>query len=152
MTTTDETADSMRDALIAVRDRKNWDLDQLQDKLIWRTEAAGAEGSYTCYVQVDPELGQLVFYGIVPHTVAPEDRVESAVALAGVNYGLAVGNFELDLTDGELRFSTGIDVTGTRLEPILLERMIDNALEMLDAYTPKLSRKVPLPNEVRSPT
>jgi hypothetical protein len=152
LTTTDETADSMRDALIAVRDRKNWDLDQLPDKLIWRTEAAGAEGSYTCYVQVDPELGQLVFYGIVPHTVAPEDRVESAVALAGVNYGLAVGNFELDLIDGELRFSTGIDVTGTRLEPIVLERMIDNALEMLDAYTPKLSRKVPLPDEVRSPT
>jgi hypothetical protein len=152
LTTTDETADSMRDALIAVRDRKNWDLDQLPDKLIWRTEAAGAEGSYTCYVQVDPELGQLVFYGIVPHTVAPEDRVESAVALAGVNYGLAVGNFELDLIDGELRFSTGIDVTGTRLEPIVLERMIDNALEMLDAYTPKLRRKVPLPDEVRSPT
>jgi hypothetical protein len=149
VTTTDETADSIRDALIAVRDRKGWTLEQLPDKLIWRTEAAGEQQRYTCYAQIDPELGQLVFYGIVPHTVAEEDRVEAAVAVTGVNYGLAIGKFELDLRDGELRYSTGIDVTGTRLDPVVLERMVDIALEMLDAYTPTLSKTIPLPDEVR---
>ena len=145
----EETANSIHDAVVAVRDKKDWKLEQLPRKLIWRTEAATDANSYTCYVQIDPELGQLVFYGIVPHIVPPEDRVESAVALAGINYGLAVGKFELDLTDGELRFSTGIDVTGTRLDPVVLLRMVDNALEMLDAYTPTLRRKIPLPDEVR---
>lgn len=149
MISPDETAQSIHDALMVVRDRKGWLLERLPGKLIWRTELVGTGDTYTCYVQVDEELGQLVIYGIVPHTVPPEDRVESAVALAGVNYGLAVGKFELDLTDGELRFSTGIDVTGTRLDPVVLERMVDNALEMLDAYTPTLRRKIPLPDEVR---
>lgn len=144
-----DTGDSMRETLTGLAGRRGWRLEQLPGKQIWRTEIPGAEDSYTCYVQIDDELGQLVFYGIVPHTVPPADRVESAVALAGVNYGLAVGKFELDLTDGELRFSTGIDVTGTRLDPVVLERMIDNALEMLDAYTPTLRRKIPLPDEVR---
>lgn len=145
----EDTADSIRQAIRAVRDRKGCELEQLPGKLIWKTELPGAEQSYTCYLQVDPELGQVVFYGIVPHTVPPEDRVESAVALAAVNYGLAVGNFELDLTDGELRFSTGIDVSGTRLDPVVLERMVDHAVEMLDAYTPTLRKKIPLPEQIR---
>jgi hypothetical protein len=149
VTTGEETAQSMRDAMFGVAEKKQWQLAQLPDKQIWSTTAAGANDTYQCYVQIDDELGQLVFYGIVPRTVAPEDRVESAVALAGVNYGLAIGKFELDLTDGELRYSTGIDVTGTVLDPVVLERLVDIALEMLDAYTPTLSRTIPLPDEVR---
>ena len=149
MTTVDETAESIRDALLQVRDTLGWQLEQLPGKLIWKTELAGASDTYTCYVQIDPDLGQLVLYGIVPYTVPPEDRVEAAVAITGINYGLAIGKFELDLTDGEQRYSTGIDVTGTRLDPVVLERLVAIAAEMLDTYTPMLSRKIPLPEEVR---
>ena len=142
------TAESIRDAVAEVTKAKHWTLEQLPDKLIWTTVVPGNAETYRCYLQIDPELGQLVFYGVLPFAVPPESRLEAAAAVAAINYGLAVGKFELDLTDGELRFSTGIDVHGTRLDPIVLDTMLTSAVEMLDAYTPKLRERIPLPSGI----
>lgn len=139
------TAESIRAAVTEVFGRRGWKLEQLPGKRIWTTEVRGASTTYRCYLVIDPELGQLVFYGVVPHTVPLEARVESAVAVAAVNYDLAVGKFELDLSDGELRYSTGIEVNGTRLDPVVLDNLLARAVELLDGYTPALKQRIPLP-------
>ncbi|MEI5674300.1 MULTISPECIES: YbjN domain-containing protein [unclassified Nocardioides] len=141
----DRTVESIQAAITQVVIDRGWGLTQLPDQLIWSLELQG-ERSYTCYIQIEPLEGQAIFYGVLPHTVAEDARTEAAVAVAAVNYGLAVGKFELDLTDGELRFSNGIDVTGTVLDPVVFARMADHTIEMLDAYTPTLSNRVPLPD------
>lgn len=141
----DRTVESIQAAITQVVLDRGWGLTQIPDKLIWSLELQG-ERTYRCYIQIEPDDGQAIFYGIVPTTVPEDARTEAAVAVTAINYGLAVGKFELDLTDGELRFSTGIDVRGTTLDPIVFARMADHTVEMLDAYTPTLSEKIPLPD------
>ena len=141
----DRTVESIQAAITQVVLDRGWGLTQIPEKLIWSLELAGAR-TYQCYIQIEPDEGQALFYGVVPTTVPEEARTEAAVAVTAINYGLAVGKFELDLTDGELRFSTGVDVRGTTLDPIVFARMADHTVEMLDAYTPTLSEKIPLPD------
>ena len=53
-------------------------------------------------------------------------------------FGLLIGNFEMDMSDGEVRFKTSIDVEGDRLSTALLRRLVDLNLEMMDKYLPGL--------------
>lgn len=130
----ERTAQSIQEAITRVVRERGWSLTQLPGKLIWTLSLSG----YRCYIQVEPEESRTILYGIVPTTVPENARAAAAVALAGINYGLAVGKFELDLDDGELRFSNGIDVRGTVLDPVVYARMVDHTIEMLDAYSPAL--------------
>ena len=143
--TEERTVASIQEVVSQVVVERGWALSQLPDKQIWSLRLEG-ERVYDCYLQIDAGEGLVVFYGIVPSTVAEEARTEAAVALAAINYGLSVGKFELDLTDGELRFSNGIDVTGTTLDPVVFARMVDHTVDMLDAYTPTLLKRIPLPD------
>ena len=45
----------------------------------------GKVSRYRCYLQIDPDLGQFVFYGVLPFTVEPERWTDAAVALAAID-------------------------------------------------------------------
>src|SRR5829696_3263734 len=47
-----------------------------------------------------------------PGKVAEVHRTAMAVRLARINYGLVLGNFVIDLSDGEVRFKASIDFGG----------------------------------------
>lgn len=52
----------------------------------------------------------------------PEDRrLALAEFLTRANYGLFIGNFEMDWQDGEVRYKTSIDVAGDRLSTALVQ-------------------------------
>jgi len=42
--------------------------------------------------------------------------------LTRANYGMMIGNFEMDFTDGEIRYKTSIDVEGDKLSSALIKR------------------------------
>ena len=72
---------------------------------------SGANGRWYCFAQAREDFNQLLFYSVLlPQT--PPDRIYAmAEFIARVNYGLALGNFELDFSDGEVRFKTSLDAT-----------------------------------------
>ncbi|MEL7052307.1 MAG: YbjN domain-containing protein [Cyanobacteria bacterium J06588_5] len=54
------------------------------------------------------------------------------------NYGLILGNFELDYTDGEIRYKTSLDVESDRLTPALTKNLISTNVTTMDQYLPGL--------------
>jgi len=56
--------------------------------------------------------------------------------LTRANYGLVVGNFELDFTDGEIRYKTSIDVEGDCLSKALVRAIVYTNIIMMDKYMP----------------
>jgi hypothetical protein len=58
--------------------------------------------------------------------------------LTRANYGLIVGNFEMDLNDGEVRYKTSIDVEGDELTPALLRNLAYTNVKTMDRYLPGL--------------
>ncbi|MEL7357739.1 MAG: hypothetical protein AAFN40_14365 [Cyanobacteria bacterium J06560_6] len=54
------------------------------------------------------------------------------------NYGLILGNFELDYTDSEIRYKTSLDVESDRLTPALTKNLISTNVTTMDQYLPGL--------------
>jgi len=114
----------------------NWPFTQLQDQPILKLGFQGESGQWSCYAQAREEQAQFLFYSVCP-VKAPEDR-HTAVAefLTRANYGLFIGNFELDFSDGEIRYKTSIAVEGSQLSPALVKPLVYANVLMMDRYLP----------------
>jgi hypothetical protein len=56
--------------------------------------------------------------------------------LTRANYGLYIGNFEMDYTDGEIRYKSSIDVENTELVPAVIHNVVYPSVYMMDCYLP----------------
>jgi len=115
-----------------------WSFTQLEGQPVLRTGFQGESGHWTCFAQAREEQAQFLFYSICPVN-APEDRrMAAAEFLTRANYGLLIGNFEMDMSDGEIRYKTSIDVQGDRLSPALIKPLVYANVLMMDNYLPSL--------------
>lgn len=67
-------------------------------------------------------------------------RAAVAEAIARINFGVPIGCFDLDFSDGELRFRSAIDVDEGTLSTTMVDNMIGFALRSLDRYHDALMR------------
>ena len=96
----------------------------------------GDNGNWTCMAVVIEEHDQLLFYSICPVTAPVEARATVGEYLHRANYGLHIGNLELDYNDGEIRFKTSIDVEGAELTVALVRNLVYLNCRMMDRYLP----------------
>ena len=102
------------------------------------SELTGPLGSWTFYAQVVAEQQLVAFDSVCPFPVPRERRADMSALLTNANHGLAFGNFELDMEDGEVRFKTVLAVEADELRPALVKRMVRaNGLAM-ETYLPQL--------------
>lgn len=115
-----------------------WYPQQLEDKTIYRVYFAGDNGELRCYAQIRVDLEQLVFYVIAP-VKAPEDVCDLVGEYINrANYGLRIGNFEIDYSDGEIRYKSSLDFENAILTPALIKNAIYPAVHTMDRYLPGL--------------
>ncbi len=67
-------------------------------------------------------------------------RPVAAELFTRANYGLPLGNFELDMDDGEIRFKTSLDYSGTTLELPIIASLVETAVGSLATYHTALVR------------
>lgn len=79
------------------------------------------------------ETQQMIFYAARPDEV-PTERLGAVInAITLANFGLVAGNFELDLSDGELRFKIGAELDGTTLSDADLSAVVERHAAILAA-------------------
>jgi hypothetical protein len=106
------------------------------DQPILQMGFQGENGNWLCYVEAREEFEQFAFYSVCPAN-APEGRRQAAAEfLTRVNYGLVIGNFEMDLDDGEIRYKTSLDVGDTELNVPLVKNAVYMNVLMMDRYLP----------------
>jgi hypothetical protein len=117
---------------------EGWHPRQLEDTPIYQMSFAGEHGPITCYVQVRVEEEILLCYAVAP--VQVEEALRPAVAefVARANYGLWIGNFEMDWDDGEVRYKSSLDFEGVALTSELIRNTISPAVQMMVCYLPGL--------------
>ncbi len=129
---------SMLDIVSHFFQQDDWPHEQLEEKSIISTRFRGDNGSWRCYAQVREEQQQFIFYSVL-ETYVPEPRRQAvAEFLTRANYGMLIGNFELDLNDGEVRYKTSIDVEGDRLSIPLVRQLVYVNVLTMDRYLPGL--------------
>lgn len=116
----------------------DWYPQQLQDKTAYRMLFSGKNGQLTCFAQVRVDLEQFLFYAVAPIKVPEELRMAAAEFITRANYGLRIGNLEMDFSDGEVRYKSSLDFEGQELTPQLIRLAIYPAVQTLDRYLPGL--------------
>ncbi|GAP07303.1 putative bacterial sensory transduction regulator [Anaerolinea thermolimosa] len=118
-----------------------WPVIRTDNPLVLRTSFEGKNGLFSCIAQAREEQEQFVFYSIFPVST-PMDKLNQVVEfITRANYGLIIGNFEVDLTDGEIRFKTSVDLEGgaEAMLPLIRNVIYANVL-IMDRYFSGLLR------------
>ena len=118
----------------------DWPYSLVEGRTVYKTGFEGKNGQFTCYAQERIEQDQFVFYSIFP-VRTPDNRLhEVAEFITRANYGMIIGNFELDYADGEIRYKTSVDIEDVDMvEPLVRHLIYANVLTM-DKYFPGLMR------------
>jgi len=129
-------AGPISEAMLKFFAEEKWPYMPLESEPILRIPFQGTNGQWLCYAQAREEQEQFVFYSVCPATVPDDRRPEVAEFITRANYGLIIGNFEMDYRDGEVRYKTSVDVEGDDLSPELLRSLVYANVAMMDHYLP----------------
>lgn len=103
-----------------------------------RFEYATHDEVWTTFAVAFEEDQQIAIYGVVPFAVSVERRPAATELVTRINYGHVIGNFELDLDDGELRFKTSLDFDGAELTAELLRQLFAANVAVMSHYLPAI--------------
>jgi hypothetical protein len=116
-----------------------WHPQQLEgQEYMYRVGFSGQNGQTNCYAQIRPNLDQFLFYVMAPTRAPEETRHAVAEYITRANYGLRIGNFEMDFSDGEVRYKSSLDFEAATLTPELIKNTIYPAVQTMDRYLPGL--------------
>ncbi|MHB1222787.1 MAG: YbjN domain-containing protein [Gemmatimonadaceae bacterium] len=122
------------DAVRAHLAERGWRCSQDVDQGALFYQTAGGRASYPGFAAAD-ESAQLVWlYTQIPVRVPEHRRAAAVELLTRANHGLAVGNFEFDYTDGEVRFKTVADTAGGCFNADAAGRLLRHSLDACDRY------------------
>ncbi len=136
---TDDANDTILNQLLKFFTEDDWQFTKLQGDSALLLAFQGENGEWTCYAKAREEQQQFVFYSICSFSSSDETRSTITEFLTRANYGMTIGNFELDYSDGEIRYKTSIDVEGDQLTPALVKNLVYTNVTMMDTYLPGIS-------------
>jgi len=137
--TQDDSHPQIFDTVIKFFTDDDWSFAKVQGEPTLRMLFQGKNGTWTCYARTRVEQLQFVFYSICPVKVPKPKRRALGELIARANYGMIIGNFELDFVDGEIRYKTSIDVEGSTLTFPLIKRLVYTNVMMMDEYLPGIT-------------
>jgi hypothetical protein len=136
-----ETQSTHRSALEVIADflrGEGWPCERMGEQMLLRTRYQNSSDEWSCFAHTRPEVEQVVFYSVAPVRAPEVLRPAVAEYLTRANWGLIMGNFEFDYSDGEVRFKTSIQLNGTPLTASLLHPLVYNNVAAMGQYLPGL--------------
>lgn len=89
-------------------------------------QVSDGEREWGCLLRFFEREQLLAVYSIFPFSVPDTHRGEMLAVLAYLNYDLVIGNLELDVHDGEVRFKTSLDLEVTGLSELVLSYLLQS--------------------------
>lgn len=124
------------DAVVQYLEDDDWKFNIIKEDAALMLSFRGKAGSWQCLASVEEEKSWLSFYSILPSNVPEDKREPVGEFLTRANYGLVIGNFEMDYNDGEVRYKTSVDIEGGELTTKMIENLIHANLMTMDRYFP----------------
>ncbi len=129
-------SETILETLIDFFTQDDWSFVRLQEQPVLRMNFQGDNGQWNCIAQAREAQNQFVFYSICPINAPAEKRLAVAEFITRANDNLIVGNFELDFSDGQIRYKTSIDIQNSRLDFVLIKPLVYVNVLMMDRYLP----------------
>ena len=129
-------------AVVQFFDEDGWPYERIEDEEILRLEYEGENGKWRCYASVVEERQRFVFLSSLASYVPKLMRLEASEYLTRANFGMEVGNFEMDFSDGTVRYRTSVDVEGGELTQVMIKNLVYVNIAVFDQYLPGLAKVV----------
>lgn len=84
----------------------------------------GEHAKYNVFVDCNEKTEVVSAFAYAPFEVPESRREEVAELFVRLNRKILLGNFDLDMNDGEIRFRSGMDVEGGELTQTMIENLI----------------------------
>ena len=104
------------------------------DTVTLRIFVKGKNAEWACMIRCFEHSGRLLVYSLYPRQVEDALRNRISELICRINYGLILGNFEMDWDDGELRYKTSMDIEGTELNRTILRNLVYGNFHSFDMY------------------
>ncbi|GAF52490.1 LOW QUALITY PROTEIN: hypothetical protein JCM18900_11011 [Psychrobacter sp. JCM 18900] len=83
---------------------------------------------YLFRVQEKKQL--LAIYGILPFLIPESHQSAAMLLITQINYDMLVGNLEMDVNDGEIRYKNAIDVEAVGIDNEIIEHLLQSVVAM----------------------
>ena len=127
------------DSVVAFLRADNWRYEEIPCEPAIRFGFTGRNARFECFGRANEEHEIFVFYTVIPVRAPGEQRHIITELITRINYGLNIGNFELDMDDGEIRYKTSIDIEGGELSPRMVETLLSVNISTTDRYFPSFT-------------
>lgn len=119
-------------------DAAGWEYERDSSAPMFYLQFVGETGDWPCAAYALDEMGRFAFFSRFPIAVPERVRLAMAEFITRANFGMAIGSFEMDFTDGDLRFKTSIDTGSQPLTEALLEPLVWMNVATMERYLPGL--------------
>lgn len=118
-------------------DDKEWHYNHYQPKirdsqkshyLSLRMRNKQLDCGYLFRVQEKTKL--LAVYGILPFLIPESHQSAAMLLITQINYDMMIGNLEMDVDDGEIRYKNAIDIEAVGLDDDILEHLLQSIIAM----------------------
>jgi hypothetical protein len=113
---------------------EGWNHQALEDGQSYKIFLESETGQRVAYAEIIRDLEQFLFYVKMPVKVPEKLRNTIAEFITRANYGLGVGNFEMDYDDGEVSYKSCIDFKGESLTNGYIRNAIYPAIKTMELY------------------
>jgi len=72
----------------------------------------------------------LAVYGILPFVIPESHQSAAMLLITQINYYMIIGNLEMDVNDGEIRFKSAIDVEAVGINDTIIEQLLQSVVAM----------------------
>lgn len=124
------------DVMVEFFEEEEFNAQQVGEETILVMNVRGSNAQWRCYAEAQEDFNRFRFFSVLEAHAAESKRQAMSEFLTRANYGLPIGTFEMDFSDGEIRFRTSCDLSDVRLTKSILRNMVYPNLMMVDTYFP----------------
>lgn len=118
-----------------------WEANKLEKVPVITSGLQLPNGEVDIYIHAHDDRKRLLVYVRPKGLEVPREQMRPiAEYLTRANYGLPLGNFELDMMDGEINFKTSVELAGCELSPAMVRPLVLTGVETLNYYLPGLQQ------------
>lgn len=94
------------DVILQFFREEQWPHQKIENQPVFRAGYRGDHGTWVCYARLEEEPPAFLFHSLMGLNIATQFRPGVVEYLTRVNFLLKIGNFDMDLDSGNVRFRT----------------------------------------------
>ena len=115
-------------------EEKNFKFDAHDDDLVITMTVHGEDLPQPTIIRVLDERDVFQILSPIPSHIPEDKRFDAAVAVSVANYGMINGSFDLDMSDGEIRFRVAQGYRGMELSDEFMDYILSIVFYTTDKY------------------